>query len=222
MENIEKKFANRRTLVSTFFFSVLAGGAFSKSLELFYGSAFPVFWNSDYFFTKWALFFVFVSILLRFYIGRLLHIKVLEEHPPHESAFAWLFDFSFVLIEFSIIYFMGMCFLNYDAYLFLWLLVTLLVTDCIWIFSMWILGKIDQSYKRGSIPWPWLMINFPCFIFLLLILLFYKVGLHKEIFNSITMMKIIFIVFLVSAVSDIIVTDRHFLLRGKGWKQKSP
>lgn len=215
MENIKTKIANRRTLISTFFFSVVAGGAFSKSVELFYDVVFPVSWSWNYILVVWVPFFIFMSILLRFYIGNLLHIKVLEENPPQRSAFAWGYDFLFILLQFSFIYFMGMYFKNCNIYRFLKLLTVLLGVDCCWILSIWFLGYCYAPFKRYSIPWEWFWINSLGFIILLLILTFYKKNLYENLFYPISMMEIIFAVFLISAVVDIIIIDRHFIFHKK-------
>ena len=220
MEDINSKYSSRRTLISTFFFSIIAGAAFSKSLELFYKLAFPVSWDWNSIIKTWTPFFIFISVLLRFYTGHLLHIKVLEQNPPSKSAYPWLYDFLFTLLELSILYFICMCFNENKINLFFKLLLLLLCIECFWIFTIWGLSKLLKNFIRHSIPWAWFIINLVTLI--CLYILIYKANLLEK-FNSSLLLKIsVLIIFLISAIADMIVTDRHFILGKKGWVFKEP
>jgi hypothetical protein len=221
VQNIQLRSASRRTLISTFFTSIIAGGAFTKSFELFYGYGFPVTWEVGFAFAMWGPFITFLSILLRFYVGNLLHLKVLEDNPPLGRSFAWAYDFSFILAELSVIYFAAMCFQNNDVYRFLNLVVTLLSVDCVWIVSIWMLGKINVGWKRSSIPWPWLIINSLSLIFLIFIQYGLKGTLYGTLFEfviPISKLSVVSALFIVAAIVDIVITDRHFLFPKTGWK----
>ena len=159
----------RRAIITTFFISILAGGAFQKGLELFYNLGFPVSLDSK-FLMIWSPLFVLLSFIIRFYIGRLLYLKTLEENPPNALNFSWGYDFSLIIMELSILYFYALTFKNNNIDLFFKLIITLLFVDCFWIFSMYLIGKTNPKFVRKSIPWPWFEIN--CSTMIIILILF--------------------------------------------------
>jgi hypothetical protein len=213
-ESLEIRIAKKRTLISTFFFSVVAGKAFAKSLELFYAKAFPVHWTYDSLTTFFSPYLVFCSILFRFYIGNLLHIKSIEDNPPVKSNAIWAYDFLVIMLQFAIIYFCALCFEDYNIPRFVRLLAILLGLDCIWICSMWLLGKVSEKIKRPSIPYKWLYINLPSLI--ILCLWFWR---NENDYSHLELLNLL-IIFILCGIADIILTDRYFLFQKDGWEHR--
>jgi hypothetical protein len=214
----------RRTLITTFFISILAGGAFQKSLELFYAHGFPVDWSVQFLLSVWGPLVIFLSLLLRFYIGNLLHLRTLESNPPDSMNLTWLYDFCIILLELSVLYFAGMCFAYYNIPRLFRLIAVLLTIDCVWIISMSVLGKIWPRLKRKSIPWLWFWINLPTCIILALTLFYSQgepAGLSCRWYASTWKMWVVILTFGVSAILDILV-DRHFILPRRGWRKSTP
>jgi hypothetical protein len=210
------KVTTRRALISTFFISILAGGAFQKSLELFFTQCFIDNWTWEFAIPIWGSEAILLSLLVRFYIGNLLHLKSLED-TRQKSNIPWLFDFTIIIIQFSILYFAAMCFKDLKIYLFFVLISVLLLIDCIWILSMYFLGKFWKSLERSSIPWKWFYINFVNFISLLL-LFYFRLLVDSIPFASIKMMSLIISIFLISAIVDVVFADEHLLFPERGWK----
>lgn len=202
----------RRSLVSYFIFSVVAGGGFIKGLDSFYLMAgdFALCW--DYFKRCWFIPSIFFITLLRFYVGNILHMKVNEDNPPRSSAFPWVVDFSVIMTQFSLFYLMGVSLNSVET--FLRLLLFLCVLDVIWLSFNWLIGKIWGKFARGKTLKLWIYLNAVCAIFLSYLLFWFDGNLYTDqTLVGISGITLVFLIFLIAAVIDAFA-DYYLLLKG--------
>jgi hypothetical protein len=109
-----------------------------------------------------ALFLVFSTTVLRFFIGNLAHLKNLAKEKQ-QSGTIWLFDLVWIVAQFVCIVFLGgLCSIELCRVLensFVDLLVALFVLDLSWIASQWGLGRLLPSWRRRRYPWLWFGLN---------------------------------------------------------------
>ncbi len=204
----------RRSLISYFIFSVVAGGAYIKGLDSFYAMAgdFALCW--DYFKHCWLIPSIFFITLLRFYVGNILHMKVTEDNPPKSSAFPWVVDFSVIMMEFSLFYFMGVSLNLVET--FLRLLLFLCILDVIWLSFNWLIGKIWGKFARRKTPGLWICLNTFCAIFLCYLLFCFDGNLYTDqTLVGISGITLAFLIFLIAAVIDAFAD--YYLLLQKGY-----
>lgn len=201
----------RRSLVSYFIFSVVAGGGFIKGLDSFYLMAgdFALCW--DYFKRCWFIPSIFFITLLRFYVGNILHMKVNEDNPPRSSAFPWVVDFSVIMTQFSLFYLMGASLNSIET--FLRLLLFLCVLDVIWLSFNWLIGKIWGKFARGKTLELWIYLNAFCAIVLSYLLFCFDGDLYTDqTLVGISGITLALLIFLIAAVIDAFA-DYYLLLK---------
>lgn len=204
----------RRSLVSYFIFSVVAGGGFIKGLDSFYHMAGGFALCLDYFKRCWFIPSIFFITLLRFYVGNILHMKISEDNPPRSSAFPWVVDFSVIMMQFSLFYLMGVSLNSVET--FLRILLFLCVLDVIWLSFNWLIGKIWDKFCRGKTPKLWIYLNAVCALFLSYLLFWFNGDLYTDqTLVGISGITLAFLIFLIAAVIDAFAD--YYLLLKKGY-----
>jgi hypothetical protein len=104
---------------------------------------------------------VFFLTSVRFFIGATLHL--ISPFMATASGGIWLLDLSVILIEFTLLIFLGglssASVQSQSSVTFVWMLLALLVLDIIWVAGQWIVGRASSGLRRPSIPWPWARTN---------------------------------------------------------------
>ncbi len=146
----------RREIIACGFISILTGLAYAEMISTVQNS---IRVNGITFGTL-ALFIVFFLTALRMFIWNQLHLKnICVVKVPGKM---WLFDFSAIVIEATILIFMaGVCSIELSVKSeigFIELLLMLYITDIIWICSRWTVGKFVSSWSAKT-PWKWAVQN---------------------------------------------------------------
>jgi len=219
MEGIRKEVGKRRAIVSTFFFTVVVGQSLVNGLAGFYETTSPNFFSKANIYGAWFCMIIFLTILLRFFIGNILHMQTLEEKIHEKSQFLWPWDFCVISLEFCIIFFMSMCFGKGCLTTIFRLIMLLAIVDVVWILCNVALGLIGPSFKRPFIPWTWLWLNVATVITMIFILPFnYEHFLKtRSLFNLPTIIYLVAFFLLCAAME--VVQDYYFVTGSKkGWR----
>ena len=213
----------RRSLVSYFLFSIVAGGGFIKGVETFHSmyrmsEGFEL--SLIYFKQVCFIPLVFFITILRFYVGNILHMKINEDNPPQSSAFPWLVDFSVIMIQFSLFYLMGASLSSAEE--FLLLLFILCVLDVIWLSFNWLVGKMRETLSRNKTPALWILLNFICAVFLCYLLFWFDGDLYtgRTAFKM-SGITLTLLLFSIAAIVDVWLADYYLLLREGYGPQKN-
>ncbi len=155
----EKKLkqAEKRNLLSSFFITLLIGGAYQEMVTAVRDSS-----RADGLSIETvclATIFFFTS--MRFFIGNQLHL--LSDSLLRLPGLLWLYDLLAIIAQsVALIFLGGVCSLKANKVFtvgFLELLIILYVLDIAWILSQWVLGSIFDNWKREFIPWSWAALN---------------------------------------------------------------
>jgi hypothetical protein len=102
------------------------------------------------------LFLVFMLTTIRFFIGYQLHL--MDAKLRAMSGFVWFFDFLVIIVETTILIFMGtLCTVpasSASRYGFFRLMIFLLIADVLWAVVQWVFG-IKKSWRREKVLWGW-------------------------------------------------------------------
>jgi len=195
----------KRTLISSFFITVLTGIALGNCVdpiwEIFIKNGFTIGINL-------ILPYIFILTTIRFFVGNQIHLANIEEEPNLFNRI-WLFDFLFIVLEsFIIIFTSKSCSLEICINTkvdFFFFMILLLSTDVIWIFSQFLLGIIHKRWKRKKIPWQWALLNTITIILILLI--------KKNILYCRFEIILLGTIFTIAAIIDVILVDVYGLLK---------
>lgn len=196
----------RRTLISSFFITLLIGIAFKFSVGPIWG----IFERTRISLSiEWLLPYIFILTAIRFFIGNQLHLLKLEE-SPNLLGWIWLFDFSFIFLESFILIFVGKsCSLSITLLgrkVFFFFIGVLLFLDVFWILLQGIFGLLNKKWVREIWPWAWGVLNFISGI--VLIILAQGDILYKD--SGIILMGILLTI---AAIIDVFLIDYYGLLK---------
>lgn len=196
----------RKTIISSFFITVLTGIAFDQSTEPLW----EIFKEKGLFLgMDWIMPYIFVTITIRFFIGNQLHLLSIEKEPEL-FEWIWLFDFVFILSEAFILIFAGKaCSLNASLSAktgFFFFIGALLIVDILWVSLQITLGEISVKWKRKKAPLGWLILN--TFGVLSLITL-----THFDVLYNKIGLILSGTIFTVAAVVDVLMIDYYGLLK---------
>jgi hypothetical protein len=164
----------RREIISTFLFTVMVGHAIENGLNSISGilDTFSFSFNKLFFF--WTVPIIFISTLIRFYIGNMLYLNDLRIRLSEQKvekkyeASLWIFTFVIFFIQFSI---MTMMSINMDKKnTFYFLLIALLCIDICWIGALLVLKNRIRypKFKFIFVPTDWAKINLCGLIYLII------------------------------------------------------
>lgn len=163
----------RREIISFFLITVLAGESLKIGLESFNKTIDKFEYSSiDFFINYWTIPIIFLTNLLRLYIGNILYLIDLKRRTA--KAFPWIITVFVFFIQFSLLVLISM---RMDSpIIFYKLLVLLLSIDIIWVFVIRILKKKKlESFKNLFVPQEWAILNlFSIFIVLFKIINFWE------------------------------------------------
>jgi len=161
----------KKSRITSFFIAILVGISidnFATSIKpLLDLNTFSI--SFDYFIDYWAIPFIFIITVIRFFIGNLLHMLHIEDAVQNGkmSSRMWFLDFIIIIFEAIIFILMGLS-VDLECHSrFLFLIISLLFIDVVWIFTTYFLGKVDKDYKRDEIPWGWAFLNAISFFMIL-------------------------------------------------------
>lgn len=197
----------RRTVISSFFITVLFGIAFKESAapiwEILKATGI---YNPS---VDWILPYIFIITAIRFFIGNQLHLLEIEKEPAL-SPFIWLLDFGFIVLEsFIFIFIAKTCSLKISVNIkagFFDFIKILLIIDISWLILQILLGIIHKKWKRKVCPLGWAILN----IFTIGIILTFS---YKDILYNWIGLIILASIFTMAAIIDVIIMDHYGLLR---------
>ncbi len=193
----------RREIISCGFITILTGLAYAEMISTVQSSI----RTNGITFGTLVLFVVFFLTALRMFIGNQLHLKDISvDKVPGKM---WLFDFSAIVIETTILIFMaGVCSIELSIKSeigFIELLLMLYITDIIWICSRWTVGKFVSSWQ-AKIPWKWAGQN------AVLVLAILIPGIMEENYYSFSLLIWLLIVNTAAFIFSVISVDYYNLL----------
>ena len=146
----------RREIISFFLITVLAGESLKIGLESFNKTIDKFECSIDFFINYWTIPIIFLTNLLRLYIGNILYLIDLKRRTA--TAFPWITTVFVFFIQFSLLVLIGM---RMDSQrIFYNLLMFLLSIDIIWILVIWILKKKGvESFKDLFVAQKWAVLN---------------------------------------------------------------
>jgi hypothetical protein len=119
---------------------------------------------------------IFFLTSIRFFIGAQLHL--LSDRLLEMGGFVWFYDFMWIVIEMTVMAFMGgvsSVKASSEARIdFFTFLIVLYSIDVAWIVSQYLLGKPWKYFRRQFIPWRWAILNSFLIAFILLLQHFTK------------------------------------------------
>ena len=194
----------RRTLISSFFITVLIAVALEHSAEPMFEILKTKGLASA---TDWLMPFIFLVTTMRFYIGNQLYLREIEE-AEGLSPLMWLTDFAFILAESFLAIFMAkLCTLTASATSkmgFFTTVMYLLLMDIVWISFQALSGRVTKNWKRSRVPWGWALLNIATVVVLLV---------SEEILYKPSGLRVAAVVFGISAIVDVYKMDYYGLLR---------
>jgi hypothetical protein len=202
-EEYKNLIRNRRTLISSFFITVLTGLAIEGSIEPLWIVLKEGLKSMDL-----LLGYIFFITTIRFFVGNQLHLYDFEKESDLND-FMWILDFLFILSEHILLIFVAKsCSIDISieshANFFNFILLILLV-DIFWISIQFITNVLWVSWKR-KIPWPWFIINY------LTILSFLVITKYFICYSRIGLISCA-IIFTIAAIADLYYVDYCNLLR---------
>lgn len=194
----------RRNIISSVFIGILIGLAYSEMVPAIRDS----FHSRGITFGTSMLCLIFFTTSMRFFIGNQLHLvsSTMTKLPGK----IWFYDFCIIVIETTILIFLGgVCSveLSLNARIgFVELLLTLYVIDIVWTGSQWILGKLFLSWRRPFIPWAWAILNTSLVIGIVIL------GIIGKDFYTFLMLGLLGILNTIAFVVDVMLVDSYDLL----------
>lgn len=163
----------RREIISCFLITVLAAESLKVGLENFNKTIDRFECGSITFFISYCTIpIIFLTNLLRFYIGNILYLIDLKKRTA--KSIPWIAAVFVFLMQFSLLVLIGMR--MESEKIFYNFLMLLLSVDVVWIFVIWILKKKKlESFKNLFVPQEWAMLNlYSIFIVLLKIINYWE------------------------------------------------
>jgi CDP-diglyceride synthetase len=162
----------KRNLVSSIFVTLLLGLAYQEMIA-------PVrvsFRETGFSLGLITILVIFFLTSIRFFIGAQLHL--LSDRLLEMGGFVWFYDFMWIVIEMTVMAFMGgvsSVKASSEARIdFFTFLIVLYSIDVAWIVSQYLLGKPWKYFRRQFIPWRWAILNSFLIAFILLLQHFTK------------------------------------------------
>ena len=196
---------NNRTLISSFFITVLTGLAIENSIEPLWIVVKEGLKNIDL-----LLGYIFFITTIRFFVGNQLHLYHFEKKSSSNDLM-WILDFLFILSEHILLIFAAKsCSIDISTEsfgnFFNFILLIILV-DIFWVLVQFITNILWVDWKR-KIPWPWFIINS------LTILSFLVISNYFICYSRIGLISCTTI-FTIAAIADLYYVDHYNLLRQK-------
>jgi hypothetical protein len=167
MEDSRKQQAEKRTLLSSFFITLLIGMGYQEMILVVKESV----TTNGIDLGTYLLTAIFFLISMRFFIGNQLHL--LSDSFVRLHGLVWLYDLIVIIIQCIALVLLGgfsSVKINRKVSIgFLEFMVALYVIDIVWIFSQWILGKFFLNWKREFVPWAWAILNTSLVIFIIIL-----------------------------------------------------
>lgn len=168
---LESRAKRREILPSIFVVLLLIGIAYQEMVDVVRDSV-----RSQVFTTSIILLFtVFFLTTMRFFVGDQLHLQ--SEEMQVASGFIWFFDLMVIVLQVTIIIFLGglaSLGASYSSPIVFGLLIALYSFDVSWIVLQYLMGKLSDAWKRRFIPWRWGLLN--TILIILMSIIYYVAG----------------------------------------------
>jgi len=203
-EKVIRGKSERRNIISSVFVSVLIGLAFQEMVLPVRESV----RTAGITLGTTVFFIIFFLTSMRFFIGNQLHL--ISDGLLKMKGIVWFYDLIWIIIQTTFLIFLGGV-ASVEAsrparISFIGLLIALYTADVVWIISQWMLGKFFQSWRRGFIPWMWVILNSSLIISMTVVRCFTGDLYSKTMLISLLIMNV------AAFMIDVVISDYFDLL----------